>query len=152
MPSFLKLTYLDASGEQSHVRFQGASLSAANFDAQVALQDALELAIADLVLGTKHKRTREASSAILSSTLPGVAAQREVKWLVVYHDNVTGKKYRLEIPTADTSLLVAGSDRIPSTAAEYIAFKDALEDYVLQGETPDNAVVLDYIQLVGRNL
>lgn len=152
MPSFLRLTILDGSGEKSRVQFQGTSLGAANFDAQVALQTSLETAVQGLTLGTMYKRSRVASEAVVSPSLPGTDAQRESKYLAVYHDVVTGKKYRLEIPCADESLLVAGSDRIPATNAAYIAFKAALEAYVLQGETPDNAVELDYIQIVGRNI
>ncbi len=152
MPAFFKISILDYDAEVSHVQFQGVSMGSVNFAAQEALQNTLETALNAITIGTIHKRTRLASSAVISSTLPGAGAQRELKWLVSYHDDVTGKKYRLEIPCADTSLLESNGPRLDPSSGAYTDFKAAFEAYVVQGEAPDNAVVLDEIRLVGRNL
>jgi len=150
MTSRLVLTYLDHSLEKSTVQFRGVSMSAANFDAQVALATALQLTLADLTNATLHKQTRVASEAVIATGAPAAGVQRENKWLVTYRDNVTGKKYRLEIPGADTTLLEEGTDRLAHTTAEYIAFKAAFEDYVVS--EAGNAVVLEELIHVGRNI
>lgn len=132
------------------MQFRGVSLAAANFDAQVTLANNLETALADLTLATMHKRTRVASEAVLSTSAPDPGVQRESKWLVTYRDNVTGKKYRLEIPGADTTLLEEGTDRLSHAAAEYTAFKTAFEAYVVS--EAGNATVLEELIHVGRNI
>lgn len=150
--SRLNLTFLDHSGESSRSFFQGASIGAANFDAQIALQDALETAVNAITLCTIHKRTRVASEVRLSATLPDAGANRESKWLVVYRDNVTLEPYRLEIPGADPALLQDNSDYMDLESVAGAAFKTAFEDYVKQGEVVDNAVTIEYVKMVGRNL
>lgn len=151
MASFFDLTILDFGGEKTVSKFQGLSIGAANYDAQVALQDTLETTVNALTIGTINKRRRIASEATVSSTLPAEAAQREQKWLVLYHDDVTGKKYRMEIGCADTGLLAENSEQMDHTLAAYTNFKAAFEAYVKQGEIADNAVVVDDVILVHRN-
>jgi len=151
MGSFFDLTILDFGGEKTVSKFQGISIGAVNFDAQVILQDALETAVNALTIGTINKRRRIASEATVSSTLPAEAAQREQKWLVMYHDNVTGKKYHMEIGCADTALLAANSEQMDHTLGAYTAFVTAFEGYVKQGEVVDNAVIVDDVILVHRN-
>jgi len=79
-------------------------------------------------------------------------AQRERKWLVVYHDTVNGKIFRTEIPGADSSLLYENQDKMDTTTllSAGLAFKAVFEDVV---QSPyGNDVVIDFVQLVGRNL
>lgn len=150
MPARLVLTYLDYGGEKSVIEFKGASMGAANFDAQVTLQDALETALLPFTLGTKHKRSRVASEVVLSSSLPvSVYAQRESKWLIRYHDNVTGKKYRTEIPTADLTQLDVNQGIVSPSDPQFVALKAAFEAYVLS--EAGNAVIMDSVTHVGRN-
>lgn len=150
MTSRLVLTYLDHSLEKSTVQFRGVSLAAANFDAQVTLAGNLETAVAALTNGTLHKRTRVASEAVIATGAPAAGVQREAKYMVTYRDNVTGKKYRLEIPCADLSILEEGTDRVSHTHAAWTGFQTAFEAYVLS--EAGNAVVLEEIIHVGRNL
>lgn len=149
MTSRLVLTYRDNSGEKSVATFQGVSLSAANYDAQVALQGTLETAIAGLVDGTLYKRMRVASESIIGLSLPASGVQREIKYLVRYHDNVTGQQLRSELPCADLSQLVANKEFVDITAGAGLAFKNAFEAYVVSDA--GNAVVVDEIIFVARN-
>lgn len=150
--SRLSLTLLDHGGEQSNVSFQGASIGAANFDAQVALHEALVLAVQDITTMNVTKRMNIASEAILTSSRPADPyAQREIKWLVRYHDNVTGDRLTVTIPGADLSLLDVNTERMDPANAAYTAFVTAFQDYVKAGEVVDNAVVVDEIIFVGRN-
>jgi hypothetical protein len=150
MGARLVLTYLDYGGEKSTVDFPGVSMGAVNFDAQVALQDALELAINPFTIGTKNKRMRVASEVILSAALPAsVNAQRENKYLLRFHDNVTGKKYRREIPCADLTQLDTNQQIVSPADPQFIALKAAFEAYVISED--GNAVIMDSLTHVGRN-
>lgn len=153
MGSKLNLTFLDFDPkEKGSMSFEGLSLSAANYDAQVALHEALITAVQALTTMPIHKRQTVASEAILTSTRPtDPYAQREIKWLVRFHDNVTGQPLTVTVPGADLSLLDAGSEVLDLTGTEAAAFKTAFEAYVKAGEGSDNAVVVDQILFVGRN-
>jgi hypothetical protein len=76
-------------------------------------------------------------------------AQREVKWLVRYHD-AAGRKYSVEIPTADLSLLDTDSEFLDLAATYPAAFKTAFEDVVVSPADDGSAVTIDSIQFVGR--
>lgn len=78
-------------------------------------------------------------------------AQREYKWLCRYHDAVTLKKHRLEVPCSDNTLLSANTDFMNLAAGAGLAFKTAFDAHCVSPAT-GNAVVLDSAQVVGRNL
>lgn len=77
-------------------------------------------------------------------------AQREIKWLIRYTDAVTLKRYTKEIPCADLSQAVAGSDQMDvSAATPGETLVNALEAQML---SPDgNGITVDSIEFVGRN-
>jgi hypothetical protein len=79
-------------------------------------------------------------------------AQREDKWLVMYHDTTTKKKYRMLIPGCDRSLLATNSEQMDMTKAEAIALVGAIEGFVTVGDDYDHDVLVDAIIFVGRNL
>lgn len=153
MGSKLNLTFLDFDPkEKGTMSLEGLSLSAANYDAQVALHEALVTAVQAMTTMPIHKRQTVASEAILTSTRPtDPYAQREIKWLVRYHDNVTGQPLTVSIPGADLSLLDPGSEILDLTGTEAAAFVTAFQNYVRAGEGSDNAVIIDQILFVGRN-
>lgn len=77
-------------------------------------------------------------------------AQREIKWLCRYHDATDSTvTRRLELPCANANLLSADGEYMDLTGTEGLAFKTAFDAHVKIGA---NAVVLDSVQLVGRNL
>lgn len=78
-------------------------------------------------------------------------AQREIKWLCRYTNNVTGKIRRLELPCADANLLAGNTDFLDLTAGAGLTFKTEFEASVQDPDTGD-AVTLNTVQLVGRSL
>jgi hypothetical protein len=148
MPYTRSMTDYDA--ETTVFRVNSAALTAANFDAEVALNVALGVAIAGITLGTLQKIAY--GNEILS---PGVCdeplAQRENKWLIRYHDTSTGDPYTVELGTADLTVLDPNNRGYAEIgdAGPVDAFVTAFEGYVLS--PAGNAVEIDSIQFVGRN-
>jgi hypothetical protein len=159
MPSRVKISIVDygsgaaPTGERSRTMCHGATITAGNFAAQDAMIDALAAAIADVSLGVTVEVDRSYQvdwPGAGPATDPG--AQRELKWLVGYHDDVTKKKYRMLIPCADTSLLAANSEQMDTTDLKYTALVAAIETFVTVGDAFDHSVTVDKVILVGRNL
>lgn len=90
----------------------------------------------------------------LSADAPtNVFAQRELKWLVHYHAATTGKKFTLEIPTADpTGRLLAGTDLMDLTEVAAANWKSQFEVIAVSPDDDTDQCVVDYVELVGRNL
>src|SRR5512147_1658351 len=94
MASELRLTYYDYGTPQegSHVKVRGDDLTAANFDAQIAMMNTLATAIDGITLGVRTKTEKMATVVNVSPTQPeDPFAQRETKWLVRYRDDTTGE-------------------------------------------------------------
>jgi hypothetical protein len=72
--------------------------------------------------------------------------------LVQYHDSTTGRKYSVELPTADPAM-IDPNDRAHAAigdAGPVDAFITAFEAVVISRD--GNAVVVDEITLVGRRV
>lgn len=153
MPSEVQYQFEDFSEERSSVRLSIVQLTAGNIAATEGELTALETAMLGITLGELRQesviwRRDEVSAADVVSAL----AQREIKWLVRYHDTVTGKKYRAEIPTADLNgRLVANTDLADNNNAQVAAFITAFQAVVRDPDTGLNTVLIDSIQFVGRN-
>jgi hypothetical protein len=80
-------------------------------------------------------------------------AQRELKWLVQYQGDSSGKLFSTEIAAPDiTDNVVVNSDVADLSSADWVAFITAFEAYV---RSPDNAtetVTVIAARLVGRNI
>jgi hypothetical protein len=150
----VNFSFIDYGGETSTMQCAGVALTAANFDATIALWEALESALVGangITLGnlTKTAIAHTEPTGLLEPASP--LAQRETKWLVHYHVVSTGNKYTLEIPNADITLLDPNArDRMLIASGDGAAFVSAFEDVV---KSPDDLqpVVVDYILHVGRN-
>jgi len=154
MPSEYALSFEDYSKERSNMRIVITQLTAGNVAAQEALLGTLLSAIQAITLGAVRTETvlwRKDEVDVAAVTDP--LAQREIKGLVGYHDDVTGKKYRVEIPTLDlvTVGLVAGSDLVDLADPQAAAFVSAFEAVATDPDTGLNTVTVDYIRFVGRN-
>jgi len=152
--SLYSLSILDKSKEDgpSSVRLHTTLMTAGNFSAQAGLMDTLRTAITGIITGTPSTERRLAADTKLSSVRPtDVNAQREIKWLVTYEDDVTHDVYRAEIPTADLALLDGPSDHINDLTTGAIAtFVAAFEAVVLS--KAGNAVTILDIMFVGKRL
>lgn len=147
----VKVKFLDYSDERSDFGIYTPDLTAANFDATIALIDALVVEIEAVSLGTKIKDTRSATVATFPATLPvSPSAQRESKWLIKAVDNVLGGDVRATIPTADLQFLVAGTGAMNLAAGQGLSLKNALEAVMLSKY--GNAVTVNSIEHVGRTI
>lgn len=153
---FLSVTFMDYDSELSNVRFILPEWTALNFAAQLADVDTFMGAIAGLPaamsMGTMHKYTY--GNEILSSITPpnDAEAQRELKYLVSYHDTTSLARFSLEIPCADTDVLDPDDRKHANIgdAGDVDAWVAAFQDLCL---TPDGGVpVVDEITLVGRRV
>lgn len=148
----LNITWADYDGEKGTASVHTTVLSAANYDAQETLRTAFVAAAEAMTLGELQKTDYGNVSLQSLDPASSAAAQREVKWLVQYHDDTTLKRYSIELPCADTAQLDP-EDRANAEIGDagiVDAFITAFEAYAL---TPDgNTAVVDEITLVGRNV
>jgi len=143
-------TFMDNTLEKSNAEFRGVELTAANFDAQVTLQNNLLAAIGGIANGVLTKTQRVASVSEASPAAPATTVQREQKYLARYHAEA-GSSYRTEIPCIDLGVLVSGTEIVDLTAGVGLAFKTAFDAYV-KGEDGVTAAVLDSLTYVTRNI
>lgn len=144
-------TMLDYDGESTRFRVKSATLTAANFDAEVAKNVALGVGIVGITRG--HVIKIAYGNEILSPATPDdPLSQRENKWLIRFHDAVTDEPQSpIELGTADLTVLDPNNRGYAEMgdAGPVDAFVAAFEDYVLSAD--GNAVVVDSLQFVGRN-
>jgi len=147
------LSYLDYSNESSSFTVSAEIRDDTNFDAQVTLADALITATNALTLGNLNNQFFTQGEWSLAAVPSDVLAQRENKWLVRYEDGTTGKKYTVEIPTAELASghLQTNSDEANLADAEWVAFIAAFEAYAV---APDTGNTVNFIsaRFVARNL
>jgi len=147
------LTYADYGGEKSSFQLPTLDWSAAAYDANQTLVDALVNAVDALTIGLEVKQTRTHSdSGAGSGQSSNVNAHRELKWLITFSDDVTGINYQREIPcpllSANTILQdIGGNANVGDTL--WTDFITALEAV---GESPvGNAISFVSARYVGRN-
>lgn len=151
MPSSTNFRIVDTSGENSSFRVAGADVSSANYDAQQTQVIALSDAIEGLIIGQLAERRFTSSVAFPDTVAPSDPyAQRELKWLITYSDDVTGDLQQIEVATPDLSLLVPGSDVLDLASTEGAAFVTAFETFARSKD--GNAVTVVGGRLVGRNI
>jgi hypothetical protein len=148
------VTFIDHDGERSSVSVRGTALTSVNYDAQEALWDTLRAAIGALTDGANVAvHTFGNFEKLQISNSSSEWCQRENKWLVQYHDQVTLDRYTIEIPCADLENHLDANDPVHADigdAAQVDAFITAFEAYVLS--KAGNAVTVDEITAVGRNV
>jgi len=153
--SFFSQSLNDFSDEKSNWGTAIANQTAANVVAQQALQATLIAKVANISLMASVKEETTFIRTLHAGAQPtNPLAQRENKWLVRYSGDATFKRFSLEIPGADLSLLSTApqSDFMDSTLTEYTEFKDAFEAYARSPDDPTETVTLINIQFVGRRL
>jgi len=143
----------DYSNEKSGFGFLSVTGNAGNLTAQEALAAAVADAVANLSIGVVSKETY----GILLIDAPGLPtnpyAQRELKWLVQYQGNTSGKLFSIEIAAPDvTDNTVPNSDVADLTSTDWAAFVSAFEAYAKSPDNGTEAVSVVGARLVGRNL
>lgn len=147
----LKATYADYTGEKSSFNVNAAVLTAANFDAQMALKTAFLAAVGNVVIG------RLLSVDVYNETLDAVSApneptaQVELGWRVDYVDDTTFRKQSVTIAAPLMSLLDA-NDRAHAEIGDGADVDDFIAAWEAYAVTKDgNAPTVSEITLVGRN-
>lgn len=155
MPSFVKFVFRDYSDETSLAEFTLDQGTAGNFDALVTQKNAIRTALQGITLGNIDHETFIAQKNDVDNGPAGTpTAQREMKWLLEFIDDVSGGRFQREIPTADivtAGLLVANTDIADLSAAEWVAMKAAVDNIVRSNMTGNTATLVG-ARLVGRNL
>lgn len=143
----------DYSNEKSSFGVTSITANAGNLAAQQTAAAALVAATEALTIG---EVTKQSMSLVILDT-PAIPtspyAQRELKWLVRYVGDASGKIFSVEIAAPDiTDNVVPNSDIADLSSTDWAAFVTAFESYV---RSPDNGTetvtVLD-ARVVGRNI
>jgi len=143
----------DYSDEKSTFNVVSVTANAGNLAAQQTLAADLVAAIDDLVIG---EITKQEQCLVILDT-PAIPtspyAQREMKWLVSYSGDTSGKKFSIEIPTPDiTDNVVPNTDVADLSSADWAAFVTAFEAYARSPENGTETVTVLGARLVGRNI
>jgi hypothetical protein len=141
----LQLKMVDESGEMPVIEIPIADL-AGDITAEIgAINVFVPLLLAITTLNVVHQRVVawHVDQAWTKPTDPW--AQKEIAWIVHFHDAVNGRKRTRRIPGADLTLKVAGTDRMNIASGAGQSFVTGFESIVLSDD--GNAVVVDYIEL-----
>jgi hypothetical protein len=139
--------------ETANFEVPTTTITAGNLAAQTTAAAAFAAAVEGITIGVLGKTNLDAARTLVSSLrAASTLAQRENKWLCRYIDAVTQKKFRINVPTADLTLLPDGSEFLDlADGAVGEAFKTAFEAFVKSPDDPTHAVTLISAQFVGRN-
>lgn len=154
LPALSIFTLLDFSREKSTVSLYNGDITAVSIAGFLTQFGALRTAIEGITLGVVQQEQWIGDRTVLSNTPPtNPFAQREMKWLVTYTGDTSGKIFTLEIPTADlTGRLIEDTDLADMTNTEVAAFVTAFEDIARTPDDDTETVTVQNIRFVGRNL
>lgn len=143
----------DYSNENSNFGVTSVTGTAGNLTAQLGLQTALSSAVENLIIGHLDKYTYSIEGLNSPVTPSNPYAQRELKWLVTYTGDSSGKAFQIEIACPNvTDNLAPNSDIADLTSADWVAFIDAFEAYAKSPDNGTEAVSVQGARLVGRNI
>jgi len=151
MPVAFQIT--DYSNEKSTTVLNTTVLTAGNFAAQQTLAAALAAAIENLSIGELTKQINSVPVLDTPAIPTNPYAQREMKWLVQYQGDVSGKLFSSEIAAPDiTDNVVPNTDTADITSTDWAAFVTAFEAYVKSPDDVTETVTVIGARLVGRNI
>jgi len=128
-------------------------LTAGNFAAQQTLAAALATAVEALTIGELTKQIALVPVVDTPAIPTDPYAQRELKWLVRYQGDSSGKMFSIEIAAPDiTSNVVPNSDVADITSTDWAAFVTAFEAYAKSPDDVAETVTVVDARVVGRNI
>jgi hypothetical protein len=147
---YSSFSQLDYDSEKTTFGIHHVALTAGNYAATETLLDSLRDAAAAITIGTLCQ-TQYGNVDLLSITPASAeAAQRELKWLVSYHDTTSLVRYSVEIGCADTDQLDP-NDRAHAEIGDAGLVDAFITAFEAVAKSPTGgAVVVDEITLVGR--
>lgn len=163
MPHYGVFTIRDHSGEVSTTRFYNDAITVASLPAYLTEFGNLRGAIEGISSGVVAAEMWVGDSTILSQDKPtDPYAQRELKWLVTYEGNTSGKLFTMTIPCADLDAVDEQATPEPILAQDGESANlncTLIQDFITAFETvassPDNPaedVTVRRMKVVGRNL
>jgi hypothetical protein len=145
-------TILDYSEEKSSFRFNIGAITAISLPGFLTNFGALRTALGGIILGTVNKEAWVGDSTVLSNVPPADSnAQVELKFLLSYEGDTTKKVFRNEIPTPDTSKVIAGTDQVDMADTDIAAYVTAFETIARSPDSDTETVTVLDMRLVGRN-
>lgn len=127
--------------------------TAGNLTAELALAAALSSAVENLTIGHLDKYGYTIPVLDNPITPSNVYAQREMKWLVSYTGDTSGKTFQVEIAAPDlTGNTIANTDMADLTSTDWVAFIAAFEDYARSPDNGTETVTVVSAKIVGRNI
>lgn len=147
--------FRDFGKETSNVKIYNGAITAVSLPGFLTAFGNMRAALEGITLGIASQESWVGDITVISAASPtNQEAQREKKWLGRYHDTVTQKKYTFEVPTADLTAvaLLANSDFADLAVAPMSTFVTQFNAFARSPDSDTNAVVLDSMQFVGRNL
>jgi len=143
----------DYSNEKSNFGVNSTVLTAGNFAAQQTLAAALATAIEDLTIGELTKQVALVPVIDTPAIPTDPYAQRELKWLVRYQGDSSGKMFSIEIAAPDiTGNVVPNTDVADITSTDWAAFVTAFEAYAKSPDDVAETVTVIDARVVGRNI
>jgi len=153
MPTQNNIQITDYSNEKSSFGVTSVTANAGNLAAQQTLAAALVAATEDLTIG---EVTKQAMSLIIldSPAIPtSPYAQRELKWLVSYQGDTSGKIFTVEIAAPDiTDNVAPNTDIADLSSTDWAAWVTAFEAYAKSPDNGTEAVTVIGAKVVGRNI
>jgi len=149
-----QFTMNDYSDESSRFEVFTGDITAISIAGFLTDFGALRTAVEAITLGVVKQESWIGDRTLLSSIPPtDPLAQRENKWRVVYVGDNSGKKYSVEIATAELGggHLQAAADFASLAETDMAAFVTAFEDIESTPDDDEETVTVVSIQFVGRN-
>lgn len=143
----------DYSNEKSSFSVTSVTANAGNLAAQQTLAAALVAATEDLTIG---ELTKQQMALVIYDT-PAIPsspyAQRELKWLVQYQGDTSGKLFSVEIAAPDiTDNVTPNTDIADISSTDWAAWVTAFEAYAKSPDNGTEAVTVIGAKVVGRNI
>lgn len=143
----------DYSNEKSSFSVTSITANAGNLAAQQTAAAALVGAVEDLTIG---EVTKQAMNLIIldSPAIPSSPfAQRELKWLVQYIGDSSGKIFSIEIACPSiTDNVVPNTDIADLASTDWAAFVTAFEAFARSPDNGTETVTVVGAKVVGRNI
>jgi len=151
---FGSFTYMDHTGEKSSMQFNFGAITVASLPGFLTQFGTLRDKTDALTLGTLVADQWVGDRTIYSNIRPSDRnAQRERKFLVIYEDTSTRARYRIEIPTADYSLVEFAPQGDNIIIPDSGPLKEWIDAFEALAKSPEgNTVSVIAVKGVGRNI
>jgi len=144
-----------ANAELSGVQVPSYQIDAANLATWLTGWGAFKTALDAIILGVQADEKITIYNTTLSAAVPvSPFAQRELKILLRYQGDTTGRKRSVEIPTPDlAALTLVGKDQVLlADGGVMAAFVTAFEAIARMPDNAAETVTVTGAEIVGRNL